>query len=103
MSEKLLRKSAAILLFVGFLCAPAHAQDPTGTLEGQIADPSTAAVSGAEVAARNVKTGLTRTVRSSREGTFHFSNLPVGEYSLTVAATGFAAFSVSPIRINIGQ
>ena len=103
MSEKLLRKSAAILLFVGFLCAPAHAQDPTGTLEGQIADPSTAAVSGAEVAARNVKTGLTRTVRSSREGTFHFSNLPVGEYSQTVAATGFAAFSVSPIRINIGQ
>ena len=50
MSEKLLRKSAAILLFVGFLCAPAHAQDPTGTLEGQIADPSTAAVSGAEIA-----------------------------------------------------
>src|SRR5277367_2573288 len=79
-----------------------NAQDPTGTLEGHIADPSAAAISNVEVTARNAQTGLTRTVRSTREGSFHFSNLPTGEYSLTVNASGFAPFSISPIHIDIG-
>jgi hypothetical protein len=93
----------AIPLLVLFLCPLANAQDPIGTLEGQITDPSSAVVSGADVSAHNAQTGLTRTVRSSREGSYHFSNLPIGEYTLTVSATGFAAFSVSPVRIDIGQ
>jgi hypothetical protein len=92
-----------ILLFGALLCATANAQDPIGTLEGQIADPSGAFVSGADVVLHNAQTGLTRTAHSSREGSFHFSNLLVGEYSLTVNANGFAPFSVSPIRIDIGQ
>jgi hypothetical protein len=91
-----------LLLFV-LLCAIANAQDTIGTLEGQIEDPSSARVPGAEVSVHNAQTGLTRTEHSSREGSFHFSNLPVGEYSLDVKADGFAAFSVSPIRIDIGQ
>jgi Carboxypeptidase regulatory-like domain/TonB dependent receptor len=92
----------AALLFA-FFCSLLNAQDPIGSLEGQITDPSSASVTGAEVTAANPQTGLTRTVRSSRDGSFHFSNLPVGEYSLTVNATSFAQFSVSPIRIDIGQ
>src|ERR1700691_6138679 len=93
----------AITLPVLFLCPFANAQDTIGTLEGQVTDPSAAVVSGAEVSAGNPQTGLARTVRSSRDGAFHFSNLPVGEYTLTVNATGFAPFSVSPVRIDIGQ
>ncbi len=91
------------LLLLASLGALANAQDPIGTLEGQIEDPSSALVSGAEVSVHNAQTGLTRTAHSSRAGSFHFSNLPVGEYSLTVNANGFAPFSVSPIRIDIGQ
>jgi hypothetical protein len=95
--------SLAIFLLFAFLSAFANAQDPIGTLEGLVADPSSAVVAGAEVSAHNAQTGLTRKVRSSRDGSFHFSNLPIGEYSLTVNANGFAPFSVSPIRIDIGQ
>src|ERR1035438_6705958 len=91
-----------MLVFL-FLCPFVNAQDPIGTLEGRITDPSSALVSGAEVSAHNAQTGLTRTVRSSREGSYHFSNLPVGEYTVTVNATGFAAFLVSPVHIDIGQ
>ncbi len=81
----------------------AYAQDPIGTLEGQITDPSAAVVSGAAVSVHNAQTGLTRTDHSARDGSFHFSNLPVGEYSLTVNADGFSLFSQSPIRVDIGQ
>src|SRR5580698_2907871 len=105
MPDNLLKKLAplTIVLLIAFLCAPAKAQDPIGTLEGQITDPSSALVSGAEVTVNRAQTGLTRSVRSSRDGSFHLSNLPVGEYSLTVNANGFAPFSASPIRIDIGQ
>ena len=93
----------AAAFFLVWLTPCINAQDPIGTLEGQVTDPSSAVVAGAEVSAHNSQTGLTRTVHSSREGSFHFSNLPVGEYSLAVKANGFAPFSVSPIRIDIGK
>jgi len=97
------KKTVGAFGLFAFLCVSAQAQDPIGTLEGQITDPSSALVSGAEVSVHNSQTGLTRTVRSSREGSYHISNLPVGEYSLTVNANGFAPFSQSPVRIDIGQ
>ncbi len=90
------------LLFV-CLCGVLQAQDPIGTLEGQVADPSSAVVSGAQVAVQNLQTGLRQTGVTSRQGTFRFANLPVGDYSLTVAAPNFAPFSASPIRIDVGR
>jgi hypothetical protein len=90
------------LLFV-CLCAFVRAQAPIGTLEGQITDPASALVSNAEVSVHNAQTGFTRTVVSSHQGTFHFSDLPVGTYSLDVKAKGFAPYSASSIRIDIGQ
>ncbi len=80
-----------------------RAQPPIGTLEGQITDPAAALVSNAEVSVHNAQTGLTRTVRSSRQGAFHFSDLPIGTYLLEVKAQGFAPYSASSIRIDIGQ
>jgi len=85
------------------LCGVLRAQDPIGVLEGQVADPSSAVVSGAQVAAQNAQTGLRQTAVTSRQGTFRFSNLPVGDYTLTVAAPNFAPFSASPIRIDVGR
>src|SRR5580698_9103068 len=85
------------------LCALVRAQAPIGTLEGRITDPANALVAEAEVTVHQAQTGLTRTVHSSRQGAFHFSDLPIGEYLLEVKAQGFAAYSVSSIRIDIGQ
>jgi len=91
------------LLFV-CLFALVRAQAPTGTLEGQITDPASALISNAEVSVHNAQTGLTRTVHSSHQGTYHFSDLPIGTYQLEVkAASGFAPYTASSIRIDIGQ
>jgi hypothetical protein len=103
MTENLRTRPLTILWLFAALCLIARAQDPTGTLEGRIEDPSSALVSSAEVNLTNPQTGLTRATKSSGDGTFHFSNLPVGEYTLTVNANGFAPFSASAIRIDIGQ
>jgi len=96
------RLSILALSFV-YICTVVCAQAPIGTLEGLITDPAAALVSNAEVSVNNAQTGLTRTVTSSRQGAFHFSDLPVGTYLLEVKAQGFAPYSVPSIRIDIGQ
>jgi len=84
-------------------CAFVRAQAPIGTLEGHITDPAAAVVSNAKVSVHNAQTGLTRTVESSHQGAFHFSDLPVGTYLLDVQARGFAPYSAPSIRIDIGE
>lgn len=89
-----------VLLFLAPLLA---AQDPTGTIEGQITDPSGASVPNAEVHARQSQTGFVATQHSGVDGTFHFSYLPVGEYDLHITARGFASFDSSGIRVDVNR
>ncbi len=88
-----------------FVCSSAliRAQSPVGILEGRVVDPASALVAEAEVTVHRAQTGLTRTVHSSKQGAFHFSDLPIGTYLLEVKAQGFAPYSASSIRIDIGQ
>ena len=90
------------LLFV-CLCAALGAQTPIGTLEGQISDPAGALVANAEVSVHNARIGITRTIHPANDGSFHFSDLPVGTYQLTVRAEGFAPYTVDAIRVDIGH
>jgi len=91
------------LVFLVCLSWSLRAQDPVGVLEGQVNDPYGATVSAAEVTVSNPQTGFTAKQRSANDGVFHFASLPVGDYNLRVDAGGFAAFSASSIRIDIGR
>ncbi len=86
------------------VCVPlALAQDPTGVLQGQVTDPSAAAVPNAKVVVRNVATSFTAAQQSSRNGSFRFSYLPVGEYDLQVSSPGFTDFKATRIRIDVDR
>ncbi len=68
----------------------AIAQVTTGTIVGTISDPTGGQVPNAKVTARNVETGLIRTVNTSDDGTYRIEFLPVGKYSVEVTAlSGF--------------
>jgi len=74
------------------LAAPAFAQVSTFDLSGTVLDPSGAVLPGATMALRNTKTGLVRTEVTDERGRYHFIALPVvGEYSLKIELSGFAA------------
>ncbi len=81
----------------------ALAQDPTGKLQGQVIDPSSASVPGAVVTVRNATTGFTATQHSEHDGSFYFSFLPVGEYMLHITEPGFEPYDVKQIRIDVGR
>jgi hypothetical protein len=81
---------AASVAFV--LAAPVNAQVSTFDLSGTVLDPSSALLPGATITLRNTKTGLVRTETADDRGRYHFIALPVvGEYSLKVELSGFAA------------
>jgi hypothetical protein len=94
--------SRFVCLFV-CLFAVLEAQEPTGTLEGRVLDPSGAAVVGAQVRVEEAQTGLQRSVLSAERGAFHIGLLPPGSYRLEVTAKGFATYSVTPVRVDIGR
>ena len=101
--SKTLSRSLVGLHAVLFCASIALCQDPTGTLEGQISDSSGGMVPNAEVTITNPSTGFTGTQRSSAIGSFHFSYLPVGSYSLHVSVKGFASGDTSNIRVDVNR
>ncbi len=61
----------------------------TGTIYGTVTDPSGAVIVGATVTVTEPDKGITRTVKTSKSGDFNIPSLPVGTYSLNIAAAGF--------------
>jgi hypothetical protein len=86
--------AASILL----VCGIAVGQNPTGDLHGQVSDPSGAAISGASVVL-NPATGSPIVVQSNSQGLYEFKNVPPGNYTLTVAATGFTLYENNNVAI----
>jgi hypothetical protein len=95
------RRQVRLAFFLLSCAATLAAQDPTGVLQGQIADPSGATVPNAIVTASNPATGVVTSQKSTQNGTFRFSSLPVGEYDLHIAAPGFAAFDELHVRVDV--
>ncbi len=81
----------------------AIAQVTTATIVGTVSDPSGSIVPGAQVTARNVDTGLTRTVTSSDAGTYRLEFLPVGNYVLEVTTAGFKKSYLNGIVLQVND
>ena len=86
------RKFVAILFLLALGASWAAAQNlSSGTIHGQVLDPSGAAVSGAAVEIQNPVAGYTRTAQTDSQGNFEFGNIPFNPYHLSVTASGFQA------------
>ena len=86
------------ILFLGWLLAGilmatgagVRAQAPTGTINGRVTDPGGAIVAGAQVSATNEATDAARGTASNADGLYVLPDLPVGSYTVTITASGFA-------------
>src|SRR5579885_2301782 len=88
-----MRLSVAVLL-----CGvSAFAQTDRGTITGTISDPAGAVIAAAVVQAKNAATGAVFQVASTSTGNYTLSQLPAGDYEISVAVPGFKKF----IRENV--
>jgi hypothetical protein len=84
------------LLFLStslFILAPFGRAQSSGTVEGQVKDPSGAAVSKATVEIHNPVSHFDRNTTTDSEGKFRFTSVPFNPYHLQVTASGFASYA----------
>ena len=89
------------LVFVLVAALSLSAQTFRGTILGTVTDPSGAVISGAKVTAKNVGTGLERTVQTSADGSYSIPELPLGTYTVSVVQTGFQTFVATGVTVDV--
>ena len=75
----------------------------TGAIQGDIHDPSGAAVSGAEITLTETGSGVVRNTRSDDRGSFVATLLPAGVYNISVRATGFAPAVAQGVQVRVTE
>ena len=95
--------SLGVLLAALCLCLQSVQGQTTASLRGTITDQSGGVVASATVTLMNTGTGISRTIKSSTEGTYLFDLVQVGTYKLTVEKTGFATFVREGIVLELNQ
>jgi hypothetical protein len=86
--------AAVLLLLAGTASAQFNA-----SLSGTVLDSTQAAIPGATITLTNPATQITKTVTSGPEGTYTFSELPPGNYSVTAAAKGFQQNAIANVAV----
>lgn len=89
----------SLVLFLIFPLHTAWAQ-ATGTLRGQVTDPSAAVIPGAVVQISG--NGLTRSAKTDGQGRYSTA-LPAGTYAVQATAKGFVTFNRSDVNVPAGQ
>jgi Carboxypeptidase regulatory-like domain/TonB dependent receptor len=80
----------------------AQSSTTTGTLRGQVTDPSGAVVPNAAVAIL-VSGGQTQSATTNHSGNYEIGNLAPGKYTVTANAQGFAVFVQNDVDVAAGR
>jgi len=96
------RGAALAMLLVGALQF-AMAADVNARIRGVVTDPQGAVLPGIKVTATNDATQVKFDTVTGADGGYFFPQLPVGTYTVSVAATGFKSFTATGIVLNIDQ
>ena len=93
---------AGILLVVTQFAPLLRGQLVSGSITGQVTDPSGAAVPNADVKVVNAQTNVELATKTNGAGYFNVPNLTAATYRVDIAATGFKAISRSDVLVDIG-
>jgi hypothetical protein len=78
-----------------------HAQVLYGSITGNVVDSSGAALPGATVKIEQTETKLTRELVTDAGGAYHFTAVPSGTYTISIAMSGFRGFKRDvPVSLN---
>jgi hypothetical protein len=92
---------AELIMFACLSLITAEAQVSTGTIVGTVQDSTGGVVPNATVKLANVATAEARQVQSNAQGQFNAPFLPLGEYTVTVTATGFKVETLTNINLQV--
>lgn len=94
---------AGAMFFLCLAVAGASAQTTSGTILGEIRDATGGTLPGVTVVAVNQANGAKREVVTDEVGTYRFSALPPGLYTLTATLGGFKEVTRADVRLPINS
>ena len=80
---------------------PAMAQSARGELAGNVTDPTGAVIPNAVVTATSESTGGKNETKSSSAGSYRFTDIPIGNYTVTVTSPGFTTTTSTGVVVSI--
>ncbi|MEO6807091.1 MAG: carboxypeptidase regulatory-like domain-containing protein [Edaphobacter sp.] len=94
----------AWVVLLAMFSVVASAQDTTGSISGTITDSSGASVKGATVSLTNTDRGQNiRTLTTNSAGFYTGTSLPLGTYTVKVAASGFKSDVVTGLVLHVND
>ncbi len=80
-----------------------QAQSSNGQIAGNVVDPTGAAVPNAVVTVTNKDTGGKNVTKSGSAGSYRFPSLPIGSYTVTATAPGFATATNTGVVVTVNS
>ena len=90
-----------VAMLAGFVPRQLCAQLTAGGVVGTVKDPTGAVVRGVQITLTNEATGVSQKTVSTSTGTYIFSDVPLGTYTLKAYAQGFSTYLDKGIEIHI--
>ncbi len=94
--------TSLVVILVILAVGSSVAQLFPGRITGVVRDAQGALIPGATVMLSNPTTGLERTVTTDDAGNFHFLELPIGTFRLTITKQGFGTSIITDIETSQG-
>jgi hypothetical protein len=85
------------------LAAAIFAQGDRGTITGTVVDPAGAVVAAASMEAKNAQTGAVYTTQTTATGNYTLSQLPAGNYEISVNLAGFKKYTRQGLEVGVAQ
>src|SRR5229473_4914616 len=97
----IVHRCCLLLALISFTATLALAQFETGTVSGQISDPSGLSVSGAKVDLVDIDRGTSIAATTNNSGLYRFASVHPGRYRMEVRAAGFRLINVTGLTVNV--
>jgi Carboxypeptidase regulatory-like domain len=98
-----LLKTLCLIGVIVLLSLRCSAQATSAELSGTVQDASGAVVPGAQVTANNIATNIAHSTHSGKNGEYVLTQLPPGDYTVTVDAPGFSKLVQSGLNLQVNQ
>jgi hypothetical protein len=101
--RRVLRGALGGFFAVVLSCSVVYGQASTGQISGNVHDESGGVLPGVDVTVTQTDTGLTRSAVTDENGSYTFTNLPIGPYRLQATLSGFRTYQQTGIVLQVGS
>lgn len=97
--------SSGMAVVVAMLCLnpPARAQNSSGRVAGVVQDQKGGVLQGAQVKAKEIRTGASRSTATDGVGRYEYPSLPAGVYEVSASFKGFDTALRSSVEVKVGE